>query len=163
MFLLFRDKKPQKHATQNTAQDMIATSIAHKCVKVQEQYARFLQSQTERLSYTTKTLLLEMFLLLSTGCSLYLIIASLISHKNKSFSVALIEVPEHINKAGDENTKAPVMVFEAEYKRIHHFQLYMDSLAKNPSGKRLYDSILFSRPGLIDSIIIMDEMYKAKN
>ena len=162
MFPSFRHKRPQKEHTENDAQDKIANSIAHKCMKAQERCATYMQRQTERLSFKTKKLLLLIFFLLSSGCSLYLIVESLISHQNKSFSITLIKVPEHIDKTGNENTKAPVIVSEAEYERIHRFQLHMDSLAKNLSGKRLYDSILLSRPHLMDSIMIIQEMYKSK-
>lgn len=163
MFLSFRHKRPQKQHTENDTKDRIANSIVHKCIKAQEQCATFMQHQTEKLSSKAKKFLLVMFLVLSGGCSLYLIVESLISHKNKSFSIVPIKVPEHMDKAGDENTEATVIVSEAEYERIHRFKLYMDSLAKSPSGKRFYDSILFRRPGLMDSIMIMEEMYKAKN
>lgn len=163
MFLSFRHKRPQKQDTENNAQDRIANSIVHKCIKVQERCATYMQHQTERLSGKIKKLLLVMFFLSSSGYSLFLIVESLKSHKGKSFSVTTIKVPEHMDKAGDENTKARVIVSEAEYERIHRFQFQMDSLAKSPSGKRFYDSILFRRPGLMDSIMIIEEMYKAKN
>lgn len=163
MFLSFTHKRPQKQQAENSAQDRIANGIVYKCIKAQERCATYMQHQTERLSGKIKKLSLVMFFLSSTGYSFFLIVENLKSHKGKSFSIAPIKVPEYMDKAGDENTKAPAMVSEAEYKRIHHFKLYMDSLAKSPFGKRLYDSILFSRFGLMDSIMIIEEMYKAKN
>lgn len=163
MFLSFRHKRPQNQHTENDAQNRIANNIVHKCIKAQEHCATYIQRQTERLSGRIKKSLLVMFFLSSGGYSLFLIAESLKSHKGNFFSVTPIKVPKHIDKVGDENTKAPAIVSEAEYEKIHRFKLYMDSLAKNPSGKRLYDSVLFRRPGLMDSIMIIQEMYKSKN
>ncbi len=163
MFLSFRHKAKQKQHAENDVQDRIANSMVHKCIRAQERCATYMQHQTEKLSSRIKKLLLVMFFLSSGGYSLYLIAESLKSHKGKFFSVTPIKVPEYMDKAGDENTKAPVIVSKDEYERIHRFKLFMDSLAKNSSGKRLYDSILFSRPGLMDSLMMIQEMYKSKN
>lgn len=160
MSLLSKYKRSQKLHKGNDAQDRIANDIVQKCIQAQEQWAAFMQRKSERFSTKAKKFLFIMFLLLSAGCSLYLIVEGLISHKHTSFSIALIKVPQYLDKAGDENTKASGIVSQAEYERIHRFQLYMDSLAKSPSGKRLFDSILNKRPGLMNSIMMIQRIYK---
>lgn len=163
MFLSFKDKSNQRQDKENPDQDRVANSIVHKCIKAQEQCAAFMQRQTERLSGKVKKFLLVLFFLLGSGYSLYLISESLISHGVESFSITPIKIPKHADKAGDKNTPASITISKAEYEKIHRFKLYMDSLAKNSSGKRLYDSLLLRRPGLMDSIMIIQEMYNAKN
>lgn len=160
MFLSFKHKSSQKQQIENTAQDRIATSIVHKCIKVQEQCGTFMQHQTERLSGRVKKFMIVIFFLLSGGYSLYLIAESLISHKSKPLSIAPIKVPEHTGKSGNENTKAPVIVSKAEYEKIRRFRFYMDSLARSPSGKKVYDSILNQRPGLMDSVLFIENIYQ---
>lgn len=162
MLLLFRHKRSQKQHKGNITHDRIANGIVQKWIKVQEQCATFLQCQSEKLSFKTKKFLLVMFLLLSDAVCLYLIFESVASDKNKCFSIAPIKVPEHA-KAGDENAKASAIVSEAEYERIHRFQLLMDSLSKSPSGKQLYDSVLNKSPGLMNSVMLIQKIYKSKN
>jgi hypothetical protein len=163
MFLLFKHKRNQKQDIGNSVQDRIANSIGLKYIKVQVQCATFLQQKSERLSGKVKKLLLVMFLLLSCGYSLYLIIESFLIDKNKSFSITAIRFLKQTRNAVDENTQASEIFSEAEYERITRFRVHMDSLAKSATGKMLYDSILNKRPGLMDSIRVIHEMYKAKN
>lgn len=163
MLLSFIHKRSQKQHKENNTHDRIANRIVQKWIKVQEQCATFLQCQSEKLSFKTKKFLLAMFLLLSGVCCVYLIVDNVASDKNKHLSIAPIKVPEHVAKAGDENTKASAIVSEAEYERIHRFQLFMDSLSKSPSGKRIYDSILNKSPDLMNSIMLIQKMSKSKN
>ena len=36
----------------------------------------------------------------------------------------------------------------------------MDSLARSPSGRKLYDSIVAARPGLMDSVRYIEKEYQ---
>jgi hypothetical protein len=38
----------------------------------------------------------------------------------------------------------------------------MDSLARSPSGKNLYDSITSQRPGLMDSVRFIEQLYRGE-
>ncbi|ULT38451.1 hypothetical protein KRR40_25400 [Niabella defluvii] len=49
---------------------------------------------------------------------------------------------------------------EAEYSRIKRFRVYMDSLARSPAGRTLYDSIIYHRPGLMDSVRFIENYYQ---
>lgn len=45
------------------------------------------------------------------------------------------------------------------YLKVHLFKEYMDSLARSATGKAVYDSILISRPGLMDSVRFIENNY----
>lgn len=47
-------------------------------------------------------------------------------------------------------------------KQIKAFHSYMDNLAMSESGRKTRDSILEARPGLLDSIRIVETMYNNK-
>lgn len=68
----------------------------------------------------------------------------------------------HLLKVGDELNKPPAIITKEEFKKIEHFKKYTDSLAGSPAGKEIYDSILISRPGLIDSIILLENIYHSQ-
>lgn len=47
-------------------------------------------------------------------------------------------------------------------KQIKAFHKYMDTLARSEKGRKTRDSILEARPGLLDSIRIVESMYNNK-
>lgn len=46
--------------------------------------------------------------------------------------------------------------------RLRQFQSYLDSLKKDEGGRRVYDSILLTRPGLIDSLTKLETLENRK-
>jgi len=57
-----------------------------------------------------------------------------------------------------EEKKETTTLLTAEvYQRLQLFRKYMDSLHKN--SKWIYDSILLARPGMMDSVAILEKMY----
>jgi hypothetical protein len=159
MFLSFRHKRPQKPHIDSDAQDKIVNSIVHMCIKEQQRCSIFMQRQTQRLSLRIKKFLLVMFLLLSSGYSFYLIAENLISYKSKAFFIEPIKIPKHTCKSGNENIQPDIAVTTEEYLNMQRFQHCMDSLGQTPSGKKVKDSILLSRPGLMDSIHFIENIY----
>ncbi len=162
MLSLFRKRKTHSSVTENVAQERLANSIVSACLRFQQRWADFMQHHTERLSRNSKFIVLSLFCLTAGSLSIYLIASSVTSHKASSFTVIHLKKPPYAVKSGDENTKALVIVSEVEYEKVQRFRFYMDSLARSPSGKELYGSILSQRPGLMDSIFIIEELYKAR-
>ncbi len=163
MLSLFRNKKKQKVVFENTAQDRIAKNVVGKLLRLQHRWAEFMEHYTERLSVTWKLIVLFFFCLCSGGLSILFIARSLVNNQATSFHVTQGKIPQHIGKSGDEKTKAITIVTKEEYDKIQHFRKYMDSLARSPSGKKLYDNIVIDRPGLMDSIILIENIYQSQN
>ena len=66
-----------------------------------------------------------------------------------------INFPAHNSKSNIEGIK----VAERDYQSIASFKHYMDSLNKSLNGKYQYDSILQARPGLMDSVQVLEQLY----
>jgi hypothetical protein len=49
-----------------------------------------------------------------------------------------------------------------EFQRIENFKIYLDSLVESKAGKRIYDSVIAHRPGLIDSLSILENVYQSQ-
>lgn len=162
MLSLFRKKKTPGLPIENVAQEKLANNIVSACFRFQRKWADFMQRHTERLSRKGKLNILCLFCVAAASLSIYFIASSVTHRKASSFTVIHLKKPPYAVNAGDEKTKALVIISEDEYKKIHRFRNYMDSLARSPSGKQLYESILSQRPGLMDSIMIIEELYKAK-
>lgn len=162
MLSLFKNRKTQSSVKGNAAQERVANNIVSVCIRLQQRWADFMQRHTERFSRNGKLIILSLFCVTAGSLSVYLIWSSVTSHKASSFTVIHFKKPPYAVKSGDENTKALVIVSEAEYEKIQRFRFYMDSLARSPSGKELYDSILSQRPGLMDSILLIENIYQSQ-
>lgn len=163
MLSLFRKGKTQSSAKENAAQERLANHIVSVCIRFQQRWADFMQRHTERLSRNGKLIILSLFCLTAGSLSIYLIANSVVKREASSFTVTHLKTPPLAGKSGDENTKASVIVSKAEYGKIQRFRFYMDSLARSPSGKKVYDSILIQRPGLMDSIFLIEKIYQSQN
>jgi hypothetical protein len=119
-----------------------------------------MQRKSDKLSGGAKKCCLVLFCLLSLGCSLYLILKSFSSSNDKTLMVAPINVPLHSANGGDYDTRSPLLLTKAEFQRIEQFSRYMDSLNSSVSGKRIRDSLLLSRPGLMDSIQVLKRLFQ---
>ena len=162
MLSLFRKTNGRKQDTEKGSGENLAGNLPMRVIRLQERCATFMQKQTERLSFKGKLMLLALFCLLSGSLSIYLFTRSLMGHHPASISVSNIKAPLYGGKPGDENARSSLTITKQEYERIKYFRQYMDSLALSPSGKPLYDSIQRDRPGLIDSIALVEKFYQSQ-
>lgn len=162
MKFLFKRQRKENINIQATGNG-IARGEASLYLRLQTRWAKWMEKRTESFSKSTWTVLLVLFVLLTGGYSTYLLVNSFTAKAGKAFSITPISKPGHLTETGD--VKAEVLpVPETEYRRIHNFRMYMDSLARSPSGKATYDSITYRRPGLMDSVRYIESYYqKLKN
>lgn len=161
MLTLFGNKKKQKTPILNDSQDRVAKSIVITCIRLQQRWAAFMQHHFERLSTKWKAIILSIFCFCIGGFSFFLIARSLISNNCLSLDVTQFKSPRLV-KAGDELSKPSVIITKEEYEKIKLFRQYIDSLAVSQSGKKVNDNILIGRAGLIDSIILLENIYQSQ-
>ena len=139
----------------------LTTGVMRYVTEKQTKLAGFLNRKTEGLSTRGKKAFLFAVCLVLGGMSLYLMVKPF-WHPMKpdaSLKPKAISVPEHANKTGDENLYPHVLVTEEDMKEVRNFKRYMDSLKNSGKGRPLYDSILKARPGLMDTVGMLEEMY----
>lgn len=122
-----------------------------------------MQKQTERLSGNGKMVMLVLFCLITGSLSIYLFASNLIGKPSTAIPMTHIKPSLSSGKSGDENTKSSVSITKHEYQRIKSFRDYMDSLARSPSGKLVYQDIIAHRPGLMDSIALVEKIYQLQS
>ena len=158
-----KHKKNQRQVEHNLEHDRFAQTWVNRCIKLQRKASSFLQSKSEKLSLSSKRLVVIGFCLISLSSSVYLVVKSFYGNDSVNLSIAAIRVPEQV--AQNENIQiAPANgVFKNEMEKIKVFRAYIDSLATSNSGRRIYDSIRKYRPGLIDSLAVIENIYKSQS
>jgi hypothetical protein len=156
---LFKRKVKEQNITKSAASDKVAGKIAGFIVKVQTKFADVMNRNFSGISTRRMKIILFLFCLVSGGLSIYYIVNAVFTHdkKNNSFKIDQVDVPKHYDKTGDELTHPQIFVDEETMKNIESFKQYMDSL-KTESTKQ-YDSVMLERPGLMDSIKMLEEIY----
>ncbi len=163
MLLSFRKKKIRDALKEKAAQEKIANRVVSMCIRFQEKWADLMQHYTERLPRKGKLIMFFLFCMVGGSLSLYLIAGSMMRGSGSPLTVTHFKAPPFACKSGDENIKADIIVTKIEYQKIQNFSLYMDSLARSPSGKKVYDSILIHRPGLMDSVLFIEKIFQSQN
>ncbi|WP_207515935.1 hypothetical protein [Longitalea luteola] len=156
-----RKKKQENGSPDSRSARRLTSGVSNYVTEKQTKIAGFLNRKTEKLSAGGKKAFLFAVCLLFGGMSLYLVVKPFWrpSAPDASIKPKAISVPEHANKTGDENLYPRVLVTEADIKEVRDFKRYTDSLKNTANGRSLYDSILRARPGLMDTVGMLEELY----
>jgi hypothetical protein len=154
-------RKQQDNATGDkvTASDEVAGKIAAAGIKLQQLFAEKMNRLFMKIKLKRLKIILILFCICTGGYSIYLIVNSVISvnRKQHSFDVQQMDIPKHFDKTGDENLIPEAYVDQETYHQVKQFRNYMDSLKQKRRNE--YDSILQARPGLMDSVQMLEQIY----
>lgn len=144
-------------------QESIAHGILNSYRAVQRLWVTSMEQLTGRLSVKKQK---AGFIMLVISGSFYCghIIYTGIKKRNiTSIKIDSIHTGKHLGQTGEEeHMKTNAKNATKEYQQILKFQKYLDSLQLSPTGRKTYDSIAEHRPGLLDSISILENMYHTK-
>ncbi len=115
--------------------------LQHKCVV-------WLERKTAHLSAKSWILILFCFVVFTVGGNVYLIVDSLNGNDSKSIERSPISRPTNRVVFDSKQNQLNSSLSKTELERFLRFQVYMDSLGRSPTGKRVQDSILRYRLGL---------------
>jgi hypothetical protein len=136
--------------------------IEHKYyLVIQDKWARKMSSVTSRLSKRKLICLLGLFVILSGSTCFYIISNAFFNRTTTSIKIIPISKPIDVLKESVSTISGPLSVTRTEFKRITCFRMYLDSLGKSPTGKKVYDSIDRCRPGFMDSLVFIENYYKS--
>ena len=152
-------KRKTKSAIDQFESISIGTRIGRGIVKLQTEFAVRLNLAAAGLSAKKLKMNLVLFCLASGGLSLYLAINGLLGSNTAKNAITIDHalVPKHFNRSGDEVRDVQNIIDETLYQQVRTFRAYMDSLHMN--DKKTFDSITLSRPGLMDSVHAIEEIY----
>lgn len=159
MWLFKKKKKEVQSDDKTTVSDKVAGKIAGVGIKVQQLFAENMNRIFMKTDFKRLKLILIVFSVCAGGYSIYLIVNSVFSpeRKQKALEIQQMDIPKHFNKTGDETVMPEATIDEQNYLQIQDFRKYMDSLKLNRTNE--YDSILQARPGLMDSVQVLEKIY----
>lgn len=139
--------------------DKAAEKIAGTGIKIKAGWANRMNRLTRNLSNKKLKVLLVIFCITAGGYSVYLFGDGLFSSEpNSPINVQPLSVPKHADQTGDETLRANQYIDDYTYRELKGFKNYMDSLKalKHP----IYDSVVSERPGLLDSVQVLIDLYE---
>lgn len=106
-----------------------------------------------------KIALLILFCLFIGSIYCYVVQRSLSGEQQLSLARGKIQTPGNIVQDAPSPT-SNLHFHSDDYKQVQVFKDFLDSLARVPNGQVIFDSLIRVRSGLIDSIIILDNLYQ---
>jgi|SRR6185437_1735348 len=141
----------------------LARRLSQELERKLRHLAKKMEDGSEKLSIRTKKVLLFLFVIVFCGVSLGIIWRSVGTRSGRSVVSVQSIVPCPL-QGGPEHSGSLRRsgVSRSEYLVVQGFHHYLDSLAASPSGMIARDSMLRERPGLLDSIEIIEKAYLEK-
>lgn len=129
--------------------DKAAGKIAGIVIKLQTKFAFVMNKLVSKIPPKRLKLLLIVFCFLSGGFSAYLAAHAIFVNtpKEPAINVSPIHMPRHYDRTGSEINEPENRVSHEMYQELQAYKKTMDSL-----GEPI-------RPGLLDSIVILENIY----
>ncbi|WP_163400665.1 hypothetical protein [Flavobacterium fluviatile] len=125
----------------------------------QDKWAKKMSALASGLSREKLIFLLIGFVIFTGSISICIVWNGFNEGISQKINILPIAMPANVNK--EFKTAKTASVSFQEYKRILRFRFYLDSLASSSSGRKMYNSIQIFRPGLLDSLVFIENYYKS--
>lgn len=153
----------KKSNRKNDAIESIKSTLWQKFelanLRLQHKCANWLERKTTHFSRLHWIVVLFTFIVFTGSCSIYLIVKSFSGNTAKNITVIPITKPTNSVSLKENDIESNAIISKAELEKIIRFRKYMDSLGRSPTGKKTHDSIVQYRPGLLDSLAILENYY----
>jgi predicted PurR-regulated permease PerM len=162
MKFIFKRNSKKSPGEGNDFRENLLKRFDEANLRLQYRCANWLERKTAHLSRKSWIVILFCFTILTSGCSIYLIVNSFSTDTTESITITPISKPTNAVSFENETIQQNAAISKSEFERIIRFREYMDSLGRSPTGKKLYDSIAQYRPGLLDSLAIVEHYYHSQ-
>ncbi|SHH93245.1 hypothetical protein SAMN05444671_4353 [Flavobacterium sp. CF108] len=128
---------------------------------LQDKWAKKMSVLTSDLSKQSLVFYLILFILITGGISLYNVYSGFSSKEYKQTGIGIrINFKSLIVPKPSLNRANETLLPKEKFENITSFSIYLDSLKESEGGRKIYDSIKNYRPGLLDSLIFIENYYK---
>lgn len=161
----WKRKNKNEQTVKNTIKEKAVSQLAIMINGMQNKFGETLNRKTANLTQRGKVILLIVFCIVFGGGSIYVLVDGWSSSKPSStvLKSKFISVPKHVDKMDTDTPKINVFITAEDIRKIKQFRRYMDTLKNSKQGLLIYDSILRARPGLMDSVAEVEQLYGINN
>jgi hypothetical protein len=156
---LFFKRNSKKSDVLATAKNNLWQKFDQANLRLQYKCANWLERKTAHFSRLNWIVVLFIFIVFTGGCSIYLIVTSFCENTTKKITVIPITKPMSSVSLKEKPIEFDTSISKVELEKITSFRKYMDSLGRSPTGKKTRDSIVQHRPGLLDSLVMLENYY----
>lgn len=140
----------------------ISERVANAILKCQRGFASYFGRKTAGFGKKGNLILLLAVCLAFGGLSLFSVVEVFMRDDTaKSIKPDPVTVPGHFDETGEPTGDKVKVLSHTSYKQLQVFSDYMDSLKK--ASRSQYDSIVAARPGLMDSVLFLEQIYLQQN
>lgn len=125
--------------------------LSAKIRKVEQRSADWLERSTRHYSRRRWKILLALFIMAVGGISAMLLIGGLTGGLEKAYSLDRITRATNANALPNKIVPKDGLT-EIEWEKLGHYRTYLDSLQADEAGRKEYEQIIGSHPGLVDSL-----------
>lgn len=151
--------KRKKKVITGSPSDKLARKVAGFGLAIQKRFANMMNKVFEKMNHRRLKIWLIVFCVTCGGYSVYLLTNAIIgpAANQQSIKIDPVKVPKNYDNTGDEILPSDNAVGEETFSKIQTFKKYMDSLRQ--AGSKEYDSILVVRPFLMDTVLMLEQIY----
>lgn len=131
-------------------------------LRLQYKFADWLERMTAHWSRKNWMFILVIFTLVTSGCSIYVMVDSFSKPRVSSIPITPFVKPTNTLQSHEKMDQLKVAISKGEYEKLVRFRRHMDSLGRSPTGKKIKDSINQNRPGLLDSLTLVEKYYHSQ-
>ncbi|STO10824.1 hypothetical protein [Flavobacterium hibernum] len=152
-------RNSEKNNVMERAKNNLWQKFEQANLRLQYKCAHWLELKTTHFTRLNWIVILFTFIVFTGGGSIYLIVKSFSGNPTKNITVIPITKPANVIPLKEKPLELSTIISKTEFEKITSFRKYMDSLGRSPTGKKTYDSIVSDRPGLLDSLTIIENYY----
>lgn len=153
----FFAKKRGRAGVQNNGRDKAAGMIADAITGLQSKWAMWMHRHCERLSRRGKMVVLILCCLFTGAYCAFVITRGLTGKSQISMPKAGFRPPVMLD---DSYTSVPDSQALLSLRAIRQT---LDSLSNKAAGRKIYDSLIKTRPGVLDSLQYIEKIYQLKS
>lgn len=157
MKFLFRKSRSKSGPVKRAIQVHLMEYISRYTEPLQRKLANRLQNGTNRYSRRKKIFILACLIISLSAYNIWLISQCFKPrpHTNLTNIHFPVRIPITSIDSDDHG-----LISEEKFKKLMKFKSYLDSLAREGGDSSAYNKIISSRPGLIDSLNLLQKLYE---
>ena len=148
--------KKHSNKTDNHINDKAANAIANGILKLQQVFVNGMKRWTGKWEQKQQRIFLVMVCAVFGGLSCYYAVKPF---TEKVTVIDAIKPQVIISTRQAYKKRGKVTITIEEFKQVQVFKLQLVNLQKTPVGKKKVDSLLQQRPGLMDSLQWVEQIY----